>query len=136
MPSLAGHCSSRARRAPKSHPILKEFDALRKRPFVFMEIIKWDIYEIRAGSVPITGVMFRGRIRKFFLEKNRNVLTENTQDIEGSVRFAIPAGEDSSEVKDYIDTISPGTVVELVKENIPNPVLSKLIVNIEDRYTL
>lgn len=101
-----------------------------------MDIIKWDIYEIIAKTTPITGVMFRGRIRKFCLEENRNVLVENTQDIEGSVRFAIPNGENPSNIAKYINKISPNATIELVKQDTPNPVLSKLKVNIEDRYTL
>ncbi len=101
-----------------------------------MDIITWDIYEIRTKLTSITGVMFRGRIRKFCLEKNRNVLVENTQDVEKSVRFAIPAGENPSEIKEYIHTISPDATIELIKDNIPNPVLSKIKVNIESRYTL
>ncbi|MFT4311202.1 MAG: hypothetical protein ACMXX7_01095 [Candidatus Woesearchaeota archaeon] len=101
-----------------------------------MKIIKWNIYEIKTKTTPLTGVMLRGRIRKFCLENNRNVLAENTQDIEKSVRFAIPFGEDVSEIKEYLKKIIPDVSVELVRENIPNPVLSKLKVNFEDRYTL
>ena len=101
-----------------------------------MEIIKWDIYEIQTETTPINGVMLRGRIRKFCLENNRNVLAENTQDIEKSVRFAIPSGEDVSAIKEYLNKIIPDVSIELVRENIPNPVISKLKVNIEDRYTL
>ena len=101
-----------------------------------MEIIKWDIYEIKTKSTATNGVMLRGRIRKFCLESNRNVLAENTSDIENTVRFAIPSGEDSSAITEYLNQILPDVSVDLVKENVPNPVLSKLKVNIEDRYTL
>ncbi len=100
------------------------------------EIINWNIYEIKTKSTPINGVMLRGRIRKFCLENNRNVLAENTQDIEKSVRFAIPSGEDPSAIQEYLKKILPDVSIDLVRENIPNPVLSKLKVNIEDRYTL
>tara|TARA_Y100000310_G_C20494056_1_gene720658 strand:- start:425 stop:736 length:312 start_codon:yes stop_codon:yes gene_type:complete len=103
---------------------------------MFKELILWDIYEIKTESSPITGVMFRGRIRKFCLENNRNVLVENTQDIEKSVRFAIPSGEDPSKINEYLKTIISDVKVELVKESVPNPVISKLKVNIESRYTL
>ncbi len=102
---------------------------------MFKEIIKWDIYEIRTDD-KIYGVMLRGKIRKFCLERNRNVLAENTQDIEKSVRFAIPIGEDSSEIEEYLKSFLPDVTIELVKKDVPNPVLSKLKVNIEDRYTL
>ena len=104
--------------------------------FMYKELIKWDIYEIKTKSSPITGVMYRGRIRKFGLENNRNILTENTQDIEKSVRFAIPSGEDSSDIERYINSISHDATVKLVRENVLNPILSKLKINIEDRYTL
>jgi hypothetical protein len=103
---------------------------------MFKEIIKWDIYEIRTKITPINGVKFRGRVRKLCLEKNRNILVENTQDIEKSVRFAIPTKEDPSEIKEYLNKILPDATIELVVENISNPVLSKLKVNIENRYTL
>lgn len=103
---------------------------------MFKEIIKWDIYEIRTESALMVGVMLRGRIRKFCLENNRNVLVENTQDIENSVRFAIPVGENHADINLYLRKILPNVKVELVKESIPNPVLSKLKVNIEDRYIL
>ena len=103
---------------------------------MFKEIIKWDIYEIRTASTPINGVMLRGRIRKFCLQKNRNVLAENTEDIEKSVRFAIPTREDSLEIENFLKSFLPDVTIELVRKNVPNPVLSKLKVNIEDRYTL
>ncbi len=100
------------------------------------ELIKWDIYEVTTEKTPINRVMLRGRIRKLCLKSNKNVLVENTQDIEKSVRFAIPSGEDVYIIKDYLNKIIPDVSIELVKTNIPNPVLSKLKVNIEDRYTL
>ena len=101
-----------------------------------LEIINWDIYEIRTESTPINGVMLRGRIRKFCLINNRNVLAENTEDIEKSVRFAVPTGEDVSQIIEFLNKLLPDATIELVRENVPNPVLSKLKVNIEDRYTI
>ena len=103
---------------------------------MYQELLKWDIYEIRTKSTPITGVMLRGRIRKFCLENKRNVLVENAQDIKESVRFAIPADEDSSIIQKYINKILSDASINLVEEDVPNPVLSKLKVNVEDRYTL
>tara|TARA_Y100000310_G_scaffold332391_2_gene407883 strand:+ start:1216 stop:1527 length:312 start_codon:yes stop_codon:yes gene_type:complete len=103
---------------------------------MYREIIGWDIYEITTESTPINGVMLRGRIRKLCLESNRNVLVENTEDIESSVRFAIPTSEDPSQIKEYLHRILPDGSINLVKENVLNPVLSKLKVNLEDRYTL
>lgn len=101
-----------------------------------LEIIRWDIYEIQTEKTTITGVKLRGRIRKFCLENNRNVLVENTQDIQNAVRFAIPSKEDVSSIKEYIKKIILDSSIKLVRENIPNPVLSKLKINIEDRYNI
>jgi hypothetical protein len=101
-----------------------------------MNLIYWDIYEITTESTPINGVMLRGRLRKLLLQKGKNLLTENTQDIEASVRFAVPSGEDVVEVRDYLHTIIADVKIELVMKSVPNPVLSKLKVNKEDRYTL
>jgi len=103
---------------------------------MFKEIINWDIYEIKTVSTPITGVMLRGRIRKLCLGQNRNVLVENARDIEETVRFAVPVGEEIFTINNYLNKILPDVKIEKVKENIPNPTLSKLQVNIEDRYTL
>jgi hypothetical protein len=103
---------------------------------MYKELITWDIYEIRTGSTQIVDIMFRGRVRKFCLERGRNVLVENTQDVEKCVRFAIPSGEDSTDIKNYLKIVAPDVSIELVKQNIPNPILSKLKVNIESRYTL
>jgi hypothetical protein len=99
-------------------------------------IIKWDIYEIKTKTTPIHGVMLRGRIRKYCLENDLNVLVENASDLENTVRFAIPTGENPNNINNYLEKIISDYLVELVKESVPNPVLSKLKVNIEDRYTL
>lgn len=101
-----------------------------------MELIFWDIYDIASETTPITGVMLRGRIRKFCLDHSRNVLVENTQDVDGQVRFAIPEGESVKEIAEYVTEIIAGAAVTLVRSSVPNPVLSKLKVNIESRYTL
>ncbi len=100
------------------------------------ELIKWYIYEITTELASIQGVMFRGRIRKLCLNNNINVLVENDQDIENCVRFAIFSGEDPTLIKSYINKIVPDSKIELVSKNIQNPVLSKLKVNIADRYAL
>lgn len=100
------------------------------------KLIHWDIYEIQTKETPIRGVMLRGRIRKLCLEKERNVLVENTQDKEKSVRFAIPSKEDSSLIVEYLHSILPDATIKRVEEHIPNPILSKLKVNITERYTL
>jgi hypothetical protein len=102
----------------------------------YMNIIHWDIYEITTKSSPITGVMYRGRLRKFALVHNRNILAENTTDVDKAVRFAIPHGEDPQDIIDFIKKLTPDAEVELVRKHIPNPVLSRLKVNIEDRYSI
>jgi len=80
--------------------------------------------------------MFRGRVRKFCLEKERNVLVENSENGEEEVYFAIPTGEDPREIIQYIETIIPSANILLAMKAIPNPVLSKAKVNDETRYTL
>ena len=99
-------------------------------------LIDWDIYEIKTKSSSITKVMLRGRIRKLGLESNQNVLVENVEDSENTVRFAVPSGEDISEIKEYLERILSDVSVEKIKKNIRNPVLSKIKVNLEERYTL
>ena len=101
-----------------------------------IKLINWDIYEVRTKKTTINGVMLRGRIRKLCLEKSRNVLVENTQDVENSVRFAIPTGEDPTDVEKYLNKVLPDVTIKLVKEKISNPILSKLKVNLEERYDL
>jgi hypothetical protein len=103
---------------------------------MFEKLIKWDIYEIKTETTPINGVMLRGRIRKLGLNKERNILVENTEDINESVRFAVPSGEDVAEILDYLHSIISDVTIDKVSNSIPNPVLSKLKVNLEDRYTL
>lgn len=80
--------------------------------------------------------MLRGRIRKLCLENKRNVLVENTEDIEKRVRFAVPSGEDISVILEYLIKIIPDIEIKKVEKNVPNPVLSKLKLNIESRYKL
>jgi hypothetical protein len=101
-----------------------------------MPILKWDVYEIQTEDSSINGVMLRGRIRKLCLEEGLNVLTENTQDIENSVRFAVLTEEPADHIIEYLTEILPDVRITKVLEETPNPVLSKLKVNIEDRYTL
>jgi len=100
------------------------------------DLISWNIYEITTVSTPINGVMLRGRIRKFGLENGQNILTENTQDIEYSVRFAVISHDPIHAISEYLISIIPDISIKLVQKNIMNPVLSKLKVNKEERYTL
>ncbi|NTW61411.1 hypothetical protein HGB24_01830 [Candidatus Saccharibacteria bacterium] len=100
------------------------------------QLIQWDVYEIYTKSTPVTDAMFRGRIRKLCLEKSVNVLVENSEDIENRVRFAVTSVPDYEIVSSYIKKIAPDAEIELKLKNIANPVISKLKVNIESRYTL
>ncbi|HME87328.1 MAG TPA: hypothetical protein VKE88_02855 [Candidatus Nanoarchaeia archaeon] len=100
------------------------------------EIIKWDIYEISSVTSSLEGVMLRGRIRKFAILNNMNLLTENASDDEGKVRFAIIEDTDVSPVLKQIKEMVPDSQVVLIKQKVPNPVLSKLKVNIEERYSI
>lgn len=99
-------------------------------------LIKWDIYEVSSKESSLNGVMLRGRIRKFGLEKTINILAENTEDIENAVRFAVTSDQDAAEVIGYLESIIEDAKIELKLRGISNPVLSKLKVNAEARYTL
>jgi hypothetical protein len=99
-------------------------------------LLMWDIYEIHTTQTEIHGVMLRGRIRKLGLEQGFNVLCENASDEEKCVRFAVLRSEDAELVTNYLKHIIPDVAVERVAAAVGNPVLSKLKVNQEERYTL
>lgn len=80
--------------------------------------------------------MLRGRIRKLGIKNGFNVLAENTEDIENGVRFAVQHSQDKETINTYLRKIIDDVKVSLVLEKCPNPVLSKLKVNIESRYNL
>jgi hypothetical protein len=96
----------------------------------------WNIFEITTDSTPIHGVMLRGRIRKFALKNEIELLTENASDIENAVRFALHSEKEPHQVIDFIKTLVSDSKTELVLENIKNPVLSKLQINQEERYSI
>lgn len=96
----------------------------------------WDIYEITTKSSPIHGVGFRGTIRKFTKQNNINLLTENASDQDNTVRFALTYEQKPEEVINFITSLAQDVSVKKVLENIANPVLSKLKVNIDERYTI
>jgi hypothetical protein len=98
------------------------------------ELISWDIYTVSPTKDPITGVMFRGRVRKYCINKECNVLIENAEDQKGSVRFAVPTGSESNHIVEYIKGLVPTVNIVLTEQDVYNPVLSKLKVNILDRY--
>ncbi len=97
-------------------------------------MISWDIYEIQTNTTPIHGVKLRGRIRKFALQNQITLLTENATDAENTVRFALLKDESPKQVEDYLKSIISDVIIAQIKQNIKNPVLSKLKVNLEKRY--
>lgn len=99
-------------------------------------ILNWDIYEVTAEKSSLNGVMLRGRIRKFALEQKINLLTENTSDKENAVRFAVLENQNVDLISKYLQKIVPDVYVEKIATRMPNPVLSKMKVNKEERYTL
>jgi hypothetical protein len=100
------------------------------------QLLLWDIYEITTETSAINGIMLRGRIRKFGLEKQINVLAENTEDLKNGVRFAVLSKDDAVLINKYIHQILEQASIHLVQESVANPILSKLKVNLESRYTL
>ena len=100
------------------------------------KLLLWDIYEINSERSSLNGVMLRGRIRKLGIEKVINVLTENTEDTSNAVRFAILNDQNTVIIVDYLYSIIDDVQISKVITGCPNPVLSKLKVNKESRYTL
>lgn len=101
-----------------------------------IHLLGWDIYQITTETTEIHGVMLRGHIRKLGLEQGFNVLCENATDEERCVRFAVLDEKDAKLVVQYLESIIPDVNVVLAVEGVKNPVLSKLKVNKEDRYSL
>ena len=99
-------------------------------------LLLWQIFEVTSDGSSLNGVMLRGRIRKFGLENDINVLAENTEDIDNAVRFAVLTDKDADRIKKYLASILDDVRIDSKLVNTPNPVLSKLKVNIESRYTL
>lgn len=106
-----------------------------------MSIPKRDIYEITPDNTIIHWVMFRGTIRKLCLQNDIAVLLENASDKENTVRFALLSNLENFKqsldiINKYIYTKIPDANIKQVLSQVPNPVLSKLQVNQEERYTL
>lgn len=118
---IRGPCAVRVRLPPSVH---------------YFPMIHWDIYEISSRKHSLNGVMLRGRIRKFGLQNEVDILVENTADRDNGVRFGLLTGTSVDDVQNYIQSIVSDAHVNLVLESIKNPVLSKLKVNEEERYTL
>jgi len=100
-----------------------------------MKLLVWNIYEIRSDADTLHGVKLRGRIRKFAVEQRMMCLVENALDAENVVRFALISSDDLEPIARYIQAIVPHVKITRVLESVPNPVLSKLKVNILSRYS-
>ncbi len=100
------------------------------------KLLFWDVYEISSEKSSLNGVMLRGRIRKLGIEKKFNVLVENTEDATNGVRFAVINGQGKEALTKYLKEIINDVRIITVLKKCPNPVLSKLKVNIESRYSL
>jgi hypothetical protein len=98
-----------------------------------MNLLYWDIYEIRSIS-SLHGIMLRGRLRKFANQNDQNLLVEN-EETGDAVRFALLSGSDSTWISEFARSVVSDADIKRVRDNIPNPVLSKLQVNLDERYT-
>lgn len=96
----------------------------------------WDIYSITAKETLIHGIKLRGRIRKFAIAQEIELLAENATDAENTVRFAIEAGSDNDGIGSFVAGLIPDASVNLDMGGVVNPTLSKLKVNIADRYEI
>ena len=99
-------------------------------------LLKWDIYEITTDGELVNGIKLRGRIRKLGIAHEFNVLVENTADTENGIRFAVLDKEHAEKVADFVHSVISGAHITLVSESVPNPVLSKIKVNMEHRYEI
>jgi len=97
---------------------------------------KWDVYEITIKETPIHGVRLRGRLRKYALSKNINLLTENASDKENVVRFALEENDNPEEIKHFLKSLIEDAEINLIEKSLSNPILSKMKVNIESRYSI
>jgi len=96
----------------------------------------WDTYEITNRETPIHGVMLRGRIRKFALVQEIDLLTENASDVDNVVRFALHHGSNVAAVGEFVTNLIEDAEIKKIMVDVKNPVLSKLKVNLEERYEI
>ena len=99
-------------------------------------MINWDLYELSSENHSLHGVMCRGRIRKYALQNDMDLLTENANDVDGVVRVAVLAGTDVSQLEKFLREMFDDAKLSLVRNDLKNPVLSKLKVNLESRYEI
>lgn len=100
------------------------------------ELLKWFVYDVTATQSALNGVQMRGRTRKFAVENGIDLLIENTEDIPNAVRFAVLNENDAKTISDYIHSIATDAEIALARQDVPNPVLSKITVNNPDKYTI
>jgi len=101
------------------------------------ELLIWDIYETSLDE-KLHGIKFRGRIRKFGLVNGINVLAENAspKDVGNRVRFAVLNEKDAEKITWFCKSIFPNAEIKLILSKVKNPVLSRLIINKEERYEI
>ena len=99
-------------------------------------LLEWNIYEVNSKNHPLTKNRVRGRLRKFALNNNINLLVENTQDGDSRIRFAVLSGTNITPIKNFLIKLFPDVTFDLVFEKVNNPVLSRTQVNLEHRYEL
>lgn len=97
-------------------------------------MLSWDIYEISSVAHNLVGVKCRGRIRKYALEQQIDLLVENASDVKGAVRFALLAGTSVSSIEEYVCSLFSDATITKVVSDVANPVLSKLKINVTERY--
>ncbi len=100
------------------------------------ELLKWYVYDVTASESALNGVQMRGRTRKFAVENGINLLIENTEDIANAVRFAVLNENDAELITKFIHSVAADAHVTLTRQNVPNPVLSKITVNNLEKYSI
>lgn len=101
-----------------------------------MQILEWDVYNLNSPSSTLRRLGTRGVIRKFALVNDITLLTENANDQEHTVRFALIAGTDPTQVIEFIKSKIPDAQIQKIVSGIKNPVLSHLKSNSKERYDL
>lgn len=100
-------------------------------------LIEWRIFSITSEN-EIQGVKFRGRLRKYAIEQELNLLTENDDTNQKIVRFAIPEDElneaISARLWSFVKEVDSTSKITTEMVDVVNPVLSKLKCNDESRY--
>ncbi len=99
-----------------------------------MDLLLWNVYNVRHVSTELTNIKLRGTLRKFAIEHGVNVLVENATDEDNCVRVATLAENDTEAIRAFLKTTIRGVTVDLILSQVPNPVLSKLKVNELSRY--